>query len=231
MATELVVPWFQASRARLRALDWVYVKLAALDIKPIITSYSGPEWIKARAIMPAVRGLVADIIVLHDADCWTDGLIEAIQAVQDGAAWAIPHWEVYRLSQTGTEALLRGEDWTEQDLERSKYVGMPGGGIIVTTHDTLLDIPLDPRFVGWGHEDESHAMALWCLLGPPWRGREPLVHLWHEPQWRVSRRQGSDANWRLRNRYANARHDVDRMGKIVSEARHDLGLDIPLEQT
>jgi hypothetical protein len=96
---------------------------------------------------------------------------------------------------------------------------MAGGGIVVTHRDTMLDIPLDPRFTSWGQEDESWAMALWCLLGEPWRGEAPLLHLWHPLEAREGRRKGSQAGWNLRNRYARVRHDSPGMRELLAEAK------------
>jgi hypothetical protein len=158
----------------------------------------------------------------HDADVWTPGLASAIQAVEDGAAWAIPHWNVYRLSEDSTRAVLGGSGWPGQPLARPAYTGMAGGGVVVALRDTLLDIPMDPRFQGWGQEDESWAMALWCLLGEPWRGEDPLVHLWHPLEPRDAQRTGNQAGWTLRNRYAQVRYDQPGMRQLLREAQDAL---------
>ena len=123
--------------------------------------------------------------MLHDADVWCDGLPEAVSAVADGHSWAIPHRQVYRLSKDGTDAYLRRQPWKFK-LDQQPYEGMLGGGIIVAQRDVLLRVPIDPRFIGWGQEDESHGMALWTIEGAPWRGTSDLIHLWHPPQDRLS---------------------------------------------
>jgi hypothetical protein len=79
----------------------------------------------------------ADVIVLADADVWTDGIPAAVKAVEDGAAWAVPHQLVRRLDENGGEA------------ERP-YVGIEGGGVVVAPREVILSCPLDVRFVGWG---------------------------------------------------------------------------------
>jgi hypothetical protein len=220
---EVIIAWAGDCPYRARALAWVLARIPY----PVRLAH-GPSnpWIKARAVMPAVEQSKADVIVLHDADVWTEGLQEAVEAVQEGHPWAIPHQEVYRLSADATETVLDGHDpelvsAIPACLDRPPYVGMAGGGILVARRSTLLGIPLDPRFVGWSGEDESHAMALSCLVGDPWRGTAPLVHLWHEPQPRLTRRMGSQANWNLRNRYARARDEPGRMGELLREAKRD----------
>lgn len=170
--------------------------------------------------MPAVAACPADIVIVADADCWTDGLPPAIEAVERGAPWAIPHSPVHRLNQTGTANVLDGNPPDPRQLEQPPYPGVAGGGFLVAPRDTLLDVPLDPRFVGWGQEDECWAMALEARHGPPWRGTADLLHLWHPPQERLDRRRGTREGWLLRRRYLKARHDPVLMRELLSEA-HD----------
>lgn len=196
-SVDCVIPWAGEDPHRERALKYVvnhlpYRKVIAPGFKP---------WVKAMAVMPAVERSEADIIVLHDADVVCD-LSEAICAVSEGFAWAIPHQMVFRLSEASTELYVRGEPWSE--LDQPAYCGIKGGGIVVLRRETFLDIPLDPGFVGWGQEDHSWGLALERLLGPPWQGTEPLIHLWHEPQPRLTRKIGSVENQALFDRYRDA---------------------------
>lgn len=173
--------------------------------------------------MPAIAACDAGaVVVVADADVWCDGISAAVAAVEAGAPWAIPHDLVHRLSETGTAAVLAGAHWRGQPVCQQPYPGVMGGGIVVARRETLLEAPLDPRFVGWGQEDESWAVALTALAGPPWRGAAPLLHLWHPPQPRLDRRRGSTGGWNLRRRYLRARRDPAAMRQLLDEARHAL---------
>lgn len=176
-------------------------------------------WVKAQAVMPAVVSSEADLIAMVDADVWIpeDGLEEAILAVRGGAAWAIPHRGVHRLDQDGTRAVMAGAPWRDQCLVQRAYLGFEGGGCVVAPRENFLSVPLDPRFVGWGQEDESWGMALATLLGRPWRGSAPLVHLWHPPQPRPRRRRGCDASWALYKRYLAANGNRPAMQALIEE--------------
>ena len=68
-----------------------------------------------------------------------------------------------------------------------------------------------------GQEDESWALALTTVAGQPYLGEADLVHLWHPPQQRLSRRKGSHENWALMRRYAAARRDPEQMRSILKE--------------
>lgn len=226
MSVEVIIPFAGSDPDRVRALTWTVAHCQY----PHTVAIGSLPFNKAMTVMPAVEQHGAEIIVMHDADVWTPGLADAVNAVESGlAGWAIPHWKVYRLTEQATDSLIRSgtasQDftaWLATDLARPPYPGMAGGGIVVTRRDMMIDIPLDPRFTSWGQEDESWAMALWCLLGPPWRGEAPLVHLWHPLEARHGQRMGTQAGWDLRNRYAQVRCDLPGMRNLLAEAQDAL---------
>jgi hypothetical protein len=134
----------------------------------------------------------------------------------------MPHSAVHRLTESSTTRYMAGASHEGLALTQRAYKGWEGGGYVVARRETLLDVPLDPRFVGWGAEDESWALALRTLKGPPWRGKEPLIHLFHPPQERMSRRWGSVESKALHRRYLNARNDEQAMRRLIEEAKRDL---------
>jgi hypothetical protein len=166
-----------------------------------------------------------DIVIVADADCWCDGIGAAVTAVESGAAdWAAPHMKVHRLTEKATEYLLAGcQVPTSLAIEEcpvngpEPYNGFVGGGIVVVRRDVLLEVPFDPRFLGWGGEDASWRDAMLTLIGPPWRGRDPLFHLWHPPQPRRSRKVGSRESAALRTRYVRANRKPAQMRALLAE--------------
>lgn len=114
-------------------------------------------WIKANAVNAAVAGSTASLIVVADADCWSEGVTEAVAAAKIGRPWGVPHRQVRRLNPRATAEVMAGADpdryqWQEGLAERP-YPGAPGGGLLVADRRVLLEVPMDPRFVGWGGED------------------------------------------------------------------------------
>lgn len=222
MATEtvaVVIPWAGGCPHRLRALAfvrrWYTREFCAWSV--VVGVASAEPWCKARAAMPAIAASTADIIVLADADVICTGTGLAVGQVARGKPWAIPHDRVVRLDQAATEQLLETGVEGETHAERP-HAPMIGGGILVARRDVLLDAPLDPRFVGWGQEDDCHGRALRSLYGEPWQGSSDLLHLWHPPQQRQSRSIGSDESWALRRRYRSARNDPAAMRELLREA-------------
>lgn len=128
----------------------------------------------------------ADVFVVHDADVVVAPatLTRCITAVGEGAPWAMPHRTVHRLTAGATTAVYDGariEDQQHQ-LDRPVYHGKVGGGVTVLHRRVWDDCPMDPRFLGWGGEDEAWGMALHTLHGAPFRPEsmdQRLWHLWH----------------------------------------------------
>lgn len=179
------------------------------------------QWRKAVAVADALSRARGSVLVVADADVWCDGVPEAVAAVQAGAAWAIPHYRVLRLTKPATKDVLSAGVWptrrTSTTYAQRPYPGRPGGGMVVLTKASYGRAPIDPRFVGWGQEDESWALALGTVLGPSWRGTADLWHLWHEPAVRQSRAVGSAASLALHRRYVRAMRNKPRMTELMVE--------------
>lgn len=214
MRVQVIVPWRSACPYRIKAWSFLRPKYPW----PVIVAPGASPWIKAAAIMPAVQASKADILVIADADVWTEGLAEAVAAVASGAHWAVPHREVHRLTEPASEAYMRGDRHGLETTQPS-YAGIEGGGYVVLRRETFLEIPMDPRFIGWGGDDWAWGFALFGLLGECCRGSADLIHLWHPPQERMSRKHGSQEGFSLWTRYRDARWNPDLMRQLVQEAR------------
>jgi hypothetical protein len=179
----------------------------------------GP-WVKAAAVADALTRADGRILVIADADVWTDGVGMAVDAVQSDAPWAVPHGLVHRLGEQATAAVMAGAAPGPQlgGLAQKPYKGYEGGGITVLTRSAYQQVPLDPRFLGWGSDDEAWALAMGALLGRRWRGTAPLFHLWHEPQKRLNRHVGSQPSRALHVRYQYAAQDgPEAMRALIGE--------------
>jgi hypothetical protein len=203
----VLIPFTSTDPHRLANLHTIRGRYHDLGWEVILGHCDGP-WIKAHAVADAAAHATHDLYVVADGDCWTDNTPDAVRAVHYGAPWASPHTHVQRLTADGHREQL--------------HQAVRGGGIVVLTRTTWQQIPLDPRFVGWGHEDHSWGLALDRLAGPCARGDATLTHLWHPPQERITRRIGSHAGRQLERRYWTARNDHDAMVELVDEAKEAL---------
>lgn len=123
----------------------------------------------------------------------------------------------------GRYTQAHGDPVAMRELVDEQHDGVKGGGIVVTRREVASNVPLDPRFEGWGQEDESWGLALRTLAGPPRKGIADLVHLHHPPPKRYSRSRGNPEGWELRVRYVQARNRPDQMHELIEEARVALG--------
>lgn len=194
----------------------------------VVTGLCPPgPWCKAAAVAAALPNVTGDVMVLADADVWTTGVDYAVQAVEAGAPWCVPHQRVQRLTAAATAAVLAGGPLPKigpghrgphPQLEES-YVGMVGGGMVVLPCASYSQVPLDPRFLGYGLEDGAWGLSLRTVLGePPRRGGNDLIHLWHQPQPRITRAVGSAESLALYRRYRVAARSPAEMAALMAEA-------------
>jgi hypothetical protein len=221
VTVSVVVPWSPGCPHRERA--WAFVR-DRYDLEVIEGSSPPGPYNRAAAILDGAAKATGDLLVIADADVFLAGPLDESIAHTEQAGWAVPHRLIHRLSRTSTEQVYAGADWhglplSDDNRQDSKpYQGNETGTLLVIRRDVLEQAPPDPRFVGWGQEDNAWGYALRCLIGPPWRGTADLVHLWHPPQPRTSRVTGNPENRALLNRYRQARRSPKRMAELIREA-------------
>lgn len=221
MSAAVLIPFTSDEPWRIRARNHVAGRYEAAGFEVVEGACAGP-WRKAVAVADAARRTSADVLVVADADCLCDGLAGAVEAVEGGAAWAVPHLMVHRLDEAATEAVYAGADpGTTVGRTQRPYKGFAGGGIVVLPRVVYDKVPMDPRFEGWGGEDSSWALALGCLIGKPTRLGHDLHHAWHPPADRMTRRWGSPLSRALEIGYTRAARTGGRaaMAAIIAEAR------------
>lgn len=181
-------------------------------------------WSKGLALADARRYVEADVFVVHDADVMVepDALERSVALVAAGERWVVPHGDVHRLSESYTASVLAGAPISlprPDQLDRQPYAGYSGGGITVVSAATWDECPVDPRFTGWGCEDEAWAWALGCLYGPPVHGNAALWHLFHPHPAPGARHGTNPASHLLWRSYRAHRNRPDLMRAILADAR------------
>lgn len=211
MDVAFLIPW--RPDGGLRDEIWARLKARHLALGRTVVEGTCPDgpWVKATAVADALSRTDAEVVVVHDADVWTDGIDAALVALGEHP-WAVPHLMVHRLAEGHVEPSV-------EHLEQRPYIGYAGGGVTVLRRDVYEDCPLDPRFEGWGQEDRSWAHALTTLHGDLWRGAADLWHWWHPPEPRQSRHNGAKASVDLQHRYRRAFRRPDVMRQLIREAQ------------
>lgn len=226
-AVTVVVPWRAGCPWRERAWDlarsWWSAYHPDWEVLPVGDGGDGP-WRKGLAVWRGLQGIPGDRpVVVCDADVLPYGAGKAVELVTAGAGWVVPFTLVRRLTQDTTATLpappsLAGAKTLPAD---AVYRGFPGGGCVVLAAGTARDVPIDPRFGGWGQEDDAWNLALSALVGGHRRVDAPLAHLWHPPAPRLSRGVGSAESRALWLRYRTAA-TRPLMRALVDEARDHL---------
>lgn len=226
MNVSVVVPFRSSCAHRERVWRWLRARWeAAFPSWEVVEASDGDggAWSKGIAVARAVERAEGEVLVVVDADVWCPAIAAAVDAIEAGATWAVPHRYVARLTERATTRVLEGELELEaaalahRNVFPPKYSGMIGGGAVVLRRDAYLEAPIDPRFLGWGCEDHAWGIALSALFGRPVRPREGnLVHLWHPPATERVRNQIDPENEALRLRYQAARGSAAAMRAVIA---------------
>lgn len=216
MSIDVIIPWAGNCVYRLSARSYVESRWRSGGFNVIVGEIDEP-WVKSLAVRQALLSSTADTLVITDGDVWSDAAIEAACTVDDGGTWAVPFSTVRRLMAPASQAVIDGGP-IEGTLAKAPFRAVPGGGLLILTRELYDRCPLDPRFVGWGHEDEAWGQGLTMLAGRPRMWNTPLWHLWHPPQFRGATPERFESQ-EMRARYLMARRSRDQMELIVSEAR------------
>lgn len=228
MKFAIILPWSPTNDIhRQRSFRWVtrrYQK--AFPDAEIVLGQCDPTkpFNRSQAILNGAMQTDARILVCADADVWTN--IRSAVQVTDSMGWAVPHLMIHRLSLASTHEVLGGATphpgmslagGNARDM--APYRGNVSGTCLVIRRDALFDVPPDVRFIGWGQEDQAWGTALRLLVGKPWRGKNPLYHLWHPPAPRMDRVNGAPESAALWKRYVRCAHDPDRMRSLLNESK------------
>lgn len=190
---------------------------------------------KTIAVNNAFRRATGDVIAVIDADVWVE--LETLEEAADlirrkKAAWVRPADTVLRLSEATTfELIAQPADIPTPDFRVSECDAITGtvGLAFVISAKTFRDLAgMDPRFRGWGWEDNAFNMAARILHGREVLFTKPLVHLWHphsrDDKGRKVWAGQQDRNATLGSRYSKARRNAAEMRKLVEEARKLTGI-------
>lgn len=181
MTVSVLIPWRATDEWRTRALAWTTERYRSFGWEIVLGRCSGP-WCKPAAVADAERRSHGDVLVVADADVWTESIEQAVHDVGSGLhAWIAPGQRVIRLNGEGTEQVYNGEPFGSRLRRERFHRFVVGGGVTVIDREVYRDVPLDPLFVGWGGEDIAWGWALRTLVHPAVQYRSILWHLWHPP--------------------------------------------------
>lgn len=226
----VIIPFAGECPHRLKALEYVtawWKSIVTEDDEVVVSRLEdGQPWNKAVAVAQALPASFHGTVVVADADSISEGVTDALIAVEEGAAWAMPHGKVLRLTESATAQMYEHGLGVVPDnpptIERP-YRGVFGGGIMVLHSYVYRDVPLDPRFEGWGQHDMSWGAALRTKYPRYKRFNADLIHLWHPLPQRDSRTWGSAEKAKLFRRYRGAANNYKKGNTALLESYLEAG--------
>lgn len=215
----VVIPWSYREE-RWANLCYVMERWELLGLSVLLGAVMPDEpWCKGKAIADAMKIVETEFVIVTDADVWAPGILDSMDHCWATGQWTIEQ-RLYRLDGPATWKVRRGElafeDVRPAHLEGKPYRQRNAGAPSVFRTETVLDVPMDPRFVGWGGEDLAWSDALHALAGGARRMAGPVYHLWH-PHDGTPHRRPEGANAALYDRYQRARYLPGEMRAIINE--------------
>jgi len=240
----ILVPFRGDGGQRDRVWSWLSAFYTAhlRDTEIVIGQDDGTPFSKSCAVNDAAARAQGDVFVILDADAYIDPTVlrTCAAAIQEAKTplWFVPYKRMFRANQETTDLLLARpprKPWDEtQFVTEPDHLGDGTGGIsnrygalaqIVSRRAFKRVGGWDPRFRGWGQEDNSFARAVDTLYGGRSTTKSRVWHLWHErpgkefgPRARVWEGQDKPrVNSDLGGRYRVATGDKLAMRALVDE--------------
>lgn len=209
-----------------RNAAWTTARVAAFagDETEIIFGNS-PDGLfnKAAAVNDGASRATGDVLALLDADAMLTryAVLRAVQIVADGG-WCRPFHTVWALTEHYSAQVLEYPPSLDVPIDESEVAHKmplnPGMAVFLSRRDFEDIGGMDPRFVGWGGEDESWGFQCGTLLGQSQRVEAVCGHLWHESVEQLHQPHFKQ-NVELRNRYSEiyARRNKGAMRALIAE--------------
>lgn len=230
----LLVPFRDDDGTRTRLWDWLRPRWEHYhpDVEIVVATDESAPFSKTSAVNDAARRASGDVFGILDADVWfhAAGFSHAVDLVATRRVpWCAPHSRVIRITEAATDRILDLDPtvrFPRLDLTRDAERVTPTslGMLYLVRRDDFERVGgMDPRFAGWGWEDNAFQWVLDALVGP-WRRLDyDAFHLWHprhrneggKPIWPGQ----TDRNAELGRRYKAARRDLRAMRQLVDEVR------------
>lgn len=208
MRTVVLVPFRGDGGWRDRAFEHVHRHLQQLPYE-LVVGDSGDVPFSFGRTFNQLADRPWDVAVLHDADSIVplDNIVAAVDQVGPGITY--PWNRLIGLTRQASKVWFRTGQIPDSGFRRQRPPGrIPQGGPRVVTRDLWETVKgFDPRFVGWGGEDDVFARCAEILVAGPKRLDGTLVELWHPKQ----ENNPDDPYYRARERNRRMAMEVRRM--------------------
>jgi predicted glycosyltransferase involved in capsule biosynthesis len=173
---------------RVKQLNWLKAKwdVVSDDIQLIVAEDDGQQpFSKTIAVNNCYRQATSDVFAILDADVWLDPkvLIQSAKTIaNDPNKWIMPCDLVWRVTKTKTKEIVDNPDFdlfTLSESDCSRITPVVGAASVFSRKQFETLGGMDPRFRGWGGEDNAWNLLMTDFFGKPESWSNPLFHLWH----------------------------------------------------
>jgi hypothetical protein len=199
-------------RERSRNLAWIvrWWEREFPEFEVCVGESSTDPYQKAEAFNRARSQASGDVLILADGDCYTaPDQIRKLAADAHHGVWGWPWDALIRTGHPHASSITARTDTDLRVRDGDRKHGGTAGGIVIMPAAYWDHVGgLDPRFVGWGGEDNALIASVAVFYGPPVRIPGPMFHLWHPvspDRWSpVDPARLEQPNWKLWARYRDA---------------------------
>lgn len=221
MQAEIYLPWRDSgAQDRLRNMRHVKRELESYELGPVrlMDSEAKRPFSRAQARNDAVSNSTADVVVLCDADTlpMPDALASAIKGASESAVLHLPYTQYVGLTEKHAKAVTSNKTGVD-DMEWLETADHSIGGVWVIQPKAWWNAEgMDPKFTGWGWEDNAFYFASNTLNGDTVRHTGNIYHLWHTrapnlihtPQYRLNKQRYNRYRYVARNGPAKLREFI-----------------------
>lgn len=215
MRVSVVIPWrengqYERERnVRLTVAHYAPVKWSVV----LADSHHNPFNRAASRNIGVEVNMDADVVVVCDADFLPplDAVLAACEGALADARLHQPFTEALYLTEAETASYLAGEG-----LPDRSGADLTGGCFVMTPEAWFEAGGMDPRFEGWGGEDDAFRIAAETLLGPRVHHEGVMPHLYH-PSAAAFGTAAHRGNLQLLRRYVAAANNPDAIRQIINE--------------
>lgn len=186
----IVIPWRAGTNEwRLRSFDWIISRYRALypGAELILADGGGPEFNRSTFINYGVSQATRDVVLIADADTisYSEFVGRGLELLDAGAPWVIPYGDAdyYNSDQVSAERILASDPTTfvtPDQITWEHKLKSWSGQVMIRREDFESVGGFDPRFRGWGYEDNAFVAACDTLLGDHVRVPDGwTIHIWH----------------------------------------------------
>jgi predicted glycosyltransferase involved in capsule biosynthesis len=231
----IIIPYKLNDESRKKIFEWNVVRYKEfiipklrkiIEVELILKEDKNQIFYKTKTLNQAVREASGKLILFSDMDVFFEPkiLIQSISLMKI-YPWVYPWNMYYALTSMTTRNILKKTPNIKfkiinENSYKYKNTTAPAGLLLFNKSDYYKVNGMDESFQGWGSEDRAFFYAMSTIVGPPFRNKGNLYHLWHPRERNNSIKKGTfDKNQELVSKYKAALDNKNKMIEVINRLR------------